>query len=170
MLNFVLYPLKHHLFLMINLTSEFRITLKTSLIHNLYALCTKISISMATVFYPKSPSRRQSSSVYPINMQASSAWFPAAVVVCKVKPGATDGSTPVFSSKHLWVCWCSVQQMTNKITIFLFFPESWAWHFMWIISYGDNSHEMSSPTFLKKKKDFLKYWLLIFKLSRLKVK
>ena len=32
----------------------------------------------------------------------------------------------------------------------LFFGENRNWHFMWIIYYGDNSHEMSIPIFSEK--------------------
>ena len=32
-----------------------------------------------------------------------------------------------------------------------FFPENWIWHFMQIVSIGDNLHEMLKPTFWGKK-------------------
>ena len=40
----------------------------------------------------------------------------------------------------------------NKLTFFLFFPENKLWHFMQIVSWGDNLHEMSKAYFLGKKK------------------
>ena len=39
----------------------------------------------------------------------------------------------------------------DKLMIFfLFFPENWIWHFMQIVSFGDNLHEMSNPVFWEK--------------------
>ena len=38
--------------------------------------------------------------------------------------------------------------------IFLFFPENRIWHFMQIVSIGDNLHEMSKPVFRENKKNF----------------
>ena len=38
----------------------------------------------------------------------------------------------------------------NKLVIF--FPENMIWHFMQIVSNGNNLHEMSKPVFWKKKK------------------
>ena len=39
----------------------------------------------------------------------------------------------------------------DKLMIFfLFFPENWIWHFMQIVSLGDNLHEMSNPVFWEK--------------------
>ena len=39
----------------------------------------------------------------------------------------------------------------NKLTIlFLFFPENGLWHFMQIVSLGDNLHESSKPFFQEK--------------------
>ena len=34
--------------------------------------------------------------------------------------------------------------------IFLFFPVNRIWHFMQIVSWGDNLHEMSNPVFREK--------------------
>ena len=94
-LNFVLLLIKHHLFstkvrLLINLTSKFWITLKTSLIYNVYALCTKISISIATVFYPKSPPGGVFKCL-PNQHAASSHWYSAGCVEGNAKSGTTDG-------------------------------------------------------------------------------
>ena len=36
--------------------------------------------------------------------------------------------------------------------LFLFFPENKIWHFMQIVSSGNNLHEMSNPVFLEKNK------------------
>ena len=39
----------------------------------------------------------------------------------------------------------------NKLVIFfLVFPENRIWHFMQIISIGDNLHEMLNPVFMEK--------------------
>ena len=38
--------------------------------------------------------------------------------------------------------------------IFLTFPENKIWHFMQIVSTGDNLHEMSIPVSWKKRKIF----------------
>ena len=44
----------------------------------------------------------------------------------------------------------------NKLMIFfLFFPENRIWHFMQIVSIGDNLHEMSNPDF---KENWEKYF------------
>ena len=39
---------------------------------------------------------------------------------------------------------------------FLFFPENRIWHFMQIVSWGDNLHEMSNPVFWGKKDKYFK--------------
>ena len=39
------------------------------------------------------------------------------------------------------------------IIYFLIFPENRLWHFMQIVSLGDNLHEMSEPVFWKNKKN-----------------
>ena len=45
----------------------------------------------------------------------------------------------------------------HKLMIFsYFFPENWFWHFMQIVSNGDNLHEMSYPVFWEKYKNYLK--------------
>ena len=44
-----------------------------------------------------------------------------------------------------------MQEMTNWVIFFLFFPENRIWHFMQIVSNGDNLHEMSNPVFWEKK-------------------
>ena len=36
------------------------------------------------------------------------------------------------------------------VTFFLFFPENRIWHFMQIVSIGDNLHEMLNPVFWEK--------------------
>ena len=38
----------------------------------------------------------------------------------------------------------------DSMIFFLFFPENRIWHFMQIVSIGDNLHEMSNPVFWKK--------------------
>ena len=50
-----------------------------------------------------------------------------------------------------------IQQMTNwwLMIFFIFFPENRTWHFMQIVSTGDNLHEMSHRvSWEKKEKDF----------------
>ena len=42
---------------------------------------------------------------------------------------------------------------------FLFFPEIRLWHFMQIVSKGDNLHEMSKPTFWEKYCQFVICWI-----------
>ena len=48
------------------------------------------------------------------------------------------------------------------IILFLFFPENGIWHFMQIVSIGDNLHEISKPVFWEKKKETIcmKYQIL----------
>ena len=49
----------------------------------------------------------------------------------------------------------------DKLMIFfLFFPENRIWHFMQIVSLGDNLHEMSNPVFWENKKNLPKCCLL----------
>ena len=44
------------------------------------------------------------------------------------------------------------QQISDKLMIFsLFFLENKIWHFMQIVSFGNNLHEVSNPIFFKKK-------------------
>ena len=38
----------------------------------------------------------------------------------------------------------------KMMLFFLFFPENRIWHFMQIVSLGDNLHEMSNPVFWEK--------------------
>ena len=38
----------------------------------------------------------------------------------------------------------------DRLIFFLFFPENRIWHFMQIVSLGDNLHEMSYPVFWEK--------------------
>ena len=38
--------------------------------------------------------------------------------------------------------------------VFNFIQENRIWHFMQIVSTGDNLHEMSKPVFLEKKKKY----------------
>ena len=38
------------------------------------------------------------------------------------------------------------------LVVLLFFPENRIWHFMQIVSLGDNLHEMSYPVSWEKKK------------------
>ena len=38
----------------------------------------------------------------------------------------------------------------KMMLFFLFFPENRIWHFMQIVSLGDNLHEMSNPIFWEK--------------------
>ena len=40
---------------------------------------------------------------------------------------------------------------------FLFYPENWLWHFMQIVSIGDNLHEMSKPFFLGNKRNIFQH-------------
>ena len=40
----------------------------------------------------------------------------------------------------------------DNLIFFLFFLENWIWHFMQIVSSGDNLHEMSNPSSRKRKK------------------
>ena len=49
-------------------------------------------------------------------------------------------------SRHLWI-------------FFLFFPENRFWHFMQIVSIGENLHEMSKPVFWEEKKE--KYFKML---------
>ena len=38
----------------------------------------------------------------------------------------------------------------KMMLFFLFFPENRIWHYMQIVSLGDNLHEMSNPVFWEK--------------------
>ena len=38
---------------------------------------------------------------------------------------------------------------------FLFFPENRVWHFMQVVSIGDNLHEMSQPVIWENKKNVI---------------
>ena len=40
--------------------------------------------------------------------------------------------------------------------LFLFFPENRFWHFMQIVSYGDNLHGMSNPVFWEKYEKYFR--------------
>ena len=42
------------------------------------------------------------------------------------------------------------------VIFFLFFQENRTWHFMQIISNGDNLHEMSNPVFSEKYEKYFK--------------
>ena len=43
---------------------------------------------------------------------------------------------------------CSLKVPADDIFKFpLFFIENWTWHFMQIVSWGDNLHEVSDPIF-----------------------
>ena len=44
------------------------------------------------------------------------------------------------------------RRQTYDIFFFLFFLENRIWHFMQIVSLGDNLHEMSNPFFPRKNK------------------
>ena len=45
----------------------------------------------------------------------------------------------------------------DKLVIFfLFSPENRIWHFMQIVSIGDNLHELSNPVFWEKKEKYFK--------------
>ena len=45
----------------------------------------------------------------------------------------------------------------DKLMIFfLFFPVNRIWHFMQIVSWGDNLHEMSNPVFWEKQEKYFK--------------
>ena len=48
------------------------------------------------------------------------------------------------------------------MVFFLFFLENRIWHFMQIVSWGDNLHEASNSVFWKNKKKYLKCHLLKF--------
>ena len=50
----------------------------------------------------------------------------------------------------------------RKLIFFLFFPENRIWHFMQIVSSGDNLHAMSNPVFWENKKNISKCRLLKF--------
>ena len=39
----------------------------------------------------------------------------------------------------------------NSLKLILLFGENKTWHLMWIVSYADNSHEMSNLIFSEKK-------------------
>ena len=52
-------------------------------------------------------------------------------------------------------CFSTYHTMDNSaddklVTFFLFFLENRIWHFMKIVSLGDNLHEVSNPIFLEK--------------------
>ena len=44
----------------------------------------------------------------------------------------------------------SANSADDKLIFFLIFPENRFGHFMQIVSYGDNLHEMTKPIFWKK--------------------
>ena len=67
--------------------------------------------------------------------------------------------------QEVWLCqWSSLTSMEHctphtraihtamrlEYLFFLFFPENKIWHFMQIVSLGDNLHEMSNPVFWEK--------------------
>ena len=51
-------------------------------------------------------------------------------------------------------------QLTTIWNIFRIFPQNWLWHFMQIVSNGDNLHWMSKPIFWKLKIEDLT-WVVI---------
>ena len=42
---------------------------------------------------------------------------------------------------------------------FLIFPENMSWHFMQIVSIGDNLHEISNPVFLEKLEKYYQFFI-----------
>ena len=55
------------------------------------------------------------------------------------------------SAKHLTFTTLWAFSADDRLMIFfLFFPENRIWHFMQIVSLGDNLHEMSYPVFWEK--------------------
>ena len=70
-------------------------------------------------------------------------------------------SAEIFTQRSKsWVnCLCRILTFTTlwafsaddkMMLFFLFFPENRIWHFMQIVSLGDNLHEMSNPVFWEK--------------------
>ena len=62
----------------------------------------------------------------------------------KITSGAVWIGTLTFTT--LWAFSADDKMML----FFLFFPENRIWHFMQIVSLGDNLHEMSNPVFWEK--------------------
>ena len=59
---------------------------------------------------------------------------------------------------------CSVSSTSGKIfsrwhfkSFFLFFSENKVWHFLQIVSSGDNLHEMTNPVFKEKKTNVISF-------------
>ena len=56
-----------------------------------------------------------------------------------------------------------IQQMTDDIFLFFFFPENRLWHFMQIVSLGDNLHELLEP--ILEMENACMLWYLGFDIS-----
>ena len=59
-------------------------------------------------------------------------------------------------SIHLAITTLWADSADDKLMIFLFFPENKFWHFLQIVSWGNNLHEISKPIFLEKWEKYFK--------------
>ena len=79
----------------------------------------------------------------------------------RTNPSIRSAAVEVLTRNHvialtLTTLWA--YSADNKLMIFfLFFPENKIWHFMQIVSTGDNLHEMSKPVFREKIRKLFQY-------------
>ena len=52
---------------------------------------------------------------------------------------------------------CANSADDQLVIIFLFFPENRVWHFMQIVSIGDNLHEMPNPVYWENIETIFEY-------------
>ena len=72
------------------------------------------------------------------------------LIFCGIWPG-TSQSVIAEMFKYLTFTTLWANSADNKLEfVFLFSPENRIWHFMQIVSNGDNLHEMSNPVLWEK--------------------
>ena len=75
--------------------------------------------------------------------------------LCPLKSNATFWFKKSYQHLNFTTLWAT--SADDKLIFFLFFPENRIWHFMQIVSTGDNLHGMSNPVFWGKIKKIFQY-------------